>query len=95
MTSNARCARSALGLLLVLALCAQALAQDANKGAVRIPSGATALEGLPTVRVETTSEGAARRQLDASESARNRISIRIEDGGFYALRHDERVAPHR
>jgi hypothetical protein len=78
------------GLLLVVTLCAPAGAQDAQTGAARFPPDATALEGLPTVRVETTPEGTTRRQLDASEAARHRLSIRIADGRFYWSNRDNR-----
>jgi len=51
--------------------------------AVEIPANATALEGLPQVRMETTRDGSLRRELDGAEAARSRLSIAIVDGRFY------------
>jgi hypothetical protein len=51
--------------------------------AVEIPPNATALEGLPHVRVETTRDGSRRRELDAAEAAKSSLSIAIVDGRFY------------
>ena len=82
-----------MGLLLVLALLTPAGAQDAGREGIGLPGDATALEGLPTVRVETTAQGVTRRQLDASEAAAHRLRIRIADGRFYwSSRDDRRLA---
>jgi hypothetical protein len=48
-----------------------------------VPSNATALEGLPTLRVDTTPDTSTRRQLDAKEAAANRLRIEVRDGSFY------------
>jgi hypothetical protein len=48
-----------------------------------VPREATALEGVPTVRVETTTDGTTRRPLTAEEAARHRLSIQHVDGRFY------------
>ena len=55
-----------------------------------VPPNATALEGLPTVRVETTREATTRRQLDSRESAASRLRIQIKDGSFYWSSRDDR-----
>jgi hypothetical protein len=68
-------------------------AQTATQGAAAVPSNATALEGLPTVRIETTSESVTRRQLAPTEARANRLRIQIKDGSFYwSSRDDERLA---
>jgi len=51
--------------------------------AVEIPRNASALEGLPQVRIETTRDGSLRRELDAAEAANSSLSIAIVDGRFY------------
>lgn len=75
---------------MVLALSVPALAQDPGAGTAGIPANATALEGLPAVRVETTSEKATRRQLDGSEAAGHRLRVRIDKNGFYWSSRDNR-----
>lgn len=76
------------GLLLLLACAA-----SAQEGArVVLPPDATALEGLPTTRVEITPDATTRRQLDSTEAAANRLQIRIKDGSFYwSSRDDQRL----
>ncbi|MGE3403896.1 MAG: hypothetical protein AB7K63_14980 [Vicinamibacterales bacterium] len=80
----------AVGTLLVLSLSISASAQDAGTGAGRIPADATALEGLPAVRVETTSEKTTRRQLEGAEAAGHRLRVRIDKDGFYWSSRDNR-----
>ena len=48
-----------------------------------IPKNATALEGVPSVRIDTTQEGATRRKLDAVEAVKNGLKINIVDGKYY------------
>jgi hypothetical protein len=79
-----------LGMLLTIGLSASGWAQDAGKGAAQLPTNATALEGLPTVRVETTAEGAIRRQLSGAEADGNRLRVRIDKGGLYWSSRDNR-----
>jgi hypothetical protein len=75
-------------LALLLPLTCFAGAQEARP--IVFPSNATALEGLPTVRVETTPEATTRRQLDSEEAAASRLRIQIKDGGFYWSSRDDR-----
>ncbi|MET0168442.1 MAG: hypothetical protein ABW318_26055 [Vicinamibacterales bacterium] len=75
-------------LVLLLALACSASAQGARP--IVFPPNATALEGLPTVRVETTPEATTRRQLDSKESAASRLRIQIKDGSFYWSSRDDR-----
>ena len=58
-------------------------AQRVTTGTVTFPKEATALEGLPQIRIETTRDSAARRTLDPKEAARDRLTIRIADGRLY------------
>lgn len=48
-----------------------------------IPREATVLEGLPDVRVEVTDETVTRRQLDADESEKDRLRMRVKDGRLF------------
>jgi hypothetical protein len=73
---------------LLLLLACSAGAQDARP--IAFPPNATALEGLPTVRVETSPEATTRRQLDSEEAAASRLSIEIKDGSFYWSSRDDR-----
>lgn len=79
--------RAGLFILLLLPACS-AGAQDARP--IVFPPNATALEGLPTVRVETTPEATTRRQLDSAEAAASRLSVQIKDGSFYWSSRDDR-----
>ena len=57
-----------------------------------IPSGATTLEGSPTVRVDTTVDGTKRRALTAKEANLNGLSIRVLNGRyFWTSRQDEEL----
>jgi hypothetical protein len=47
------------------------------------PSNAAVLEGLPRVRIDTTRDHVTRRELDAAEAARSRLTITISDGRLY------------
>jgi len=62
----------------------------ASSGAAQVPAGATALEGVPTVRIDTTQEGAIRRELDDAEAAASRLRIRIVDGRYYQAGRNDR-----
>jgi hypothetical protein len=58
-----------------------------------VPPNATALEGTPDVRIETTSDAATRRQLDSTDAAANRLRIQVRDGAFYwSSRDNSRLA---
>jgi hypothetical protein len=50
---------------------------------VRLPANATALEGVPQVRIDATKDHVIRRELDAAEAAKSRLTVRIVDGRFY------------
>lgn len=81
--------RSAIGLFTLVLLAANAAgAQDAQPQV--IPPNATALEGVPAVRVETTPEATTRHRLDPAEAAKSRLRIRIKEGGFYWSSRDDR-----
>lgn len=56
---------------------------------VEIPKSGT-LEGVPTVRIDSTEQGATRRVLTDAEAAKNRLSVRVSDGQFYWTSRDNR-----
>ena len=62
----------------------------APHNAVDLPPNATALEGVPEVRIDITTEGAMRRELGAAEAARDRLMIRVVDGHLYWMAGEER-----
>jgi hypothetical protein len=72
------------GLVAAVALSHAASAQ----GAVDIPPHATALEGIPQVRIDVTQDAVTRRQLDTSEAAKERLTIKIVDGRLYRVGGD-------
>ena len=57
---------------------------------VEIPANAIALEGVPTVRVDSAQGETTRRVLDAAESAKSRLQVRIADGEYYWASRDNR-----
>ena len=89
LVDERRFGRTGVGVLtLLLLLACSAGAQDARP--IVFPPNATALEGLPTLRVETTPEATTRRQLDSEEAAASRLRIQIKDGSFYWSSRDDR-----
>jgi hypothetical protein len=76
------------------AFCAVVLVGYAARGQepapIVFPPNATALEGLPTLRVDTTPEATTRRHLDAAEATASRLRIQVRDGGFYWSSRDNR-----
>ena len=79
-----RSATSRIGPLVLLATLGSGIqAQDTPTGRVALPREATALEGLPQIRIDTAPDSATRRELDPAEAARSRLTIRIADGQFY------------
>lgn len=50
---------------------------------VDIPAGATSLEGIPTVRIDSAEGQTTRRVLDTAEAAKSRLTVRVIDGQFY------------
>jgi hypothetical protein len=58
-----------------------------------VPPDATALEGTPQVRVDTTPDAATRRQLGSADAEANRLRIQVKDGAFYwSSRDNSRLA---
>lgn len=81
---------AALAGALSLAISIPAYARTQGPGSlpVGIPGNATALEGIPEVRLDVTPEGAIRRQLGAEEAARSRLRIQIAGGRFFWASRD-------
>ena len=55
-----------------------------------IPDNATALEGLPTARLDATREGAKRQRLDRDHAANQALQITIVDGRYYWTSRENR-----
>jgi hypothetical protein len=53
------------------------------QGAVDIPVNAVRLEGIPRVRIDLTQDGVTRRELDPSQAAKGRLTIKIVNGQLY------------
>lgn len=83
--------RPAVVLCAVLLLGYPAGGQDSPP--IVFPPNVTALEGLPTLRVETTPDATTRRQLDPAEADANRLRVQVKDGSFFwSSRGDRRLA---
>jgi hypothetical protein len=50
---------------------------------VDIPTTSATLEGIPTVRVDSTEGETTRRVLNAAEAAKERLAVTVKDGTFY------------
>lgn len=82
-----------IALLVLLVIPASASGQSGSAATPEpIPAGVTALEGSPTVRVDTTVEATTRRSLTNTESSEHGLSIRVADGRyFWASRSNEEL----
>jgi hypothetical protein len=92
---TSRDGRTLAGVALFTLACALMVgtggAQVASQSVV--PPDATALEGIPQVRVDTTSDAATRRQLGSADAEANRLRIQVKDGAFYwSSRDNSRLA---
>lgn len=58
---------------------------------IEIPASATSLEGVPTVRIDSTEGNTTRRVLDADEAAKARLTVRVADGQFYWTNRGNRL----
>ena len=60
------------------------IAQETTKPQrVEIPAAAMSLEGIPTVRIDSTEGATTRRVLDPTEATKSRLRVRVADGQFY------------
>jgi hypothetical protein len=64
-------------------------AQSSREPAV-IPENASALEGLPAVRIDASKEGATRRTLNGAEASKQSLKIQIVNGQYYWASRDNR-----
>lgn len=58
--------------------------------AIEIPANATALEGIPNVRVDVAEARTTRRVLGPADAAKDRLLISVVDGQFYWTTRDNR-----
>jgi hypothetical protein len=73
-----------VAIVVGVALASGVLAQQAaSPQKPEIPAGATVLEGVPAVRIDTSQAGATRQVLTPPEAAKERLRVRIVDGRYY------------
>jgi hypothetical protein len=58
---------------------------------VEIPLNATALEGIPKIRLDVAEGDATRRVLDAEEAAKSRLRVRVVEGRYYWTSRENRL----
>jgi hypothetical protein len=82
----------AIGLIAAFAILSWAPSSRAQTiGATPvIPDNATALEGLPTARLDATREGAKRQRLDRDQATNQALQIKIVDGRYYWTSRENR-----
>jgi hypothetical protein len=73
---------AAAGLVLMATL-ATVQTQSGGSQSVLIPKDASALEGVPTVRLDVTGHGTKRQELDRKHAAAEALKIEIVDGRYY------------
>jgi hypothetical protein len=74
----------AFAVIAALALLTMAPVSRAQPiGGTPVPDNATGLLGLPTARLDATSEGAKRHKLDLDQAANQALQIKIVDGRYY------------
>jgi hypothetical protein len=79
-----------VGMVICLAVgtVAAALQAQTSSEPPRIPENASALEGLPAVRVDASKEGATRRTLNRAEASRQSLKIRVVNGQYFWTSRD-------
>jgi hypothetical protein len=81
--------RQMIGMIGVVLAClgpgvSKALPQEvAPAQSVEIPAGAAALEGIPTVRIDSTQQGTTRRVLGEAEARKDRLTVSQVNGKYY------------
>jgi len=58
-------------------------AQSEAPKSVQIPAGAATLEGIPTVRVDSTEQGATRKVLKPAEAVKERLTVKQVGGKYF------------
>lgn len=78
-----------LGLVIIVIAAAAARSAQAQDPAqlLGIPKTVT-LEGMPTVKVETSEDGTARQQLNPQEAAQHPLRLRFKDGTPFGQGND-------
>ena len=79
--------RTAMFGLALLMLSVGVAGQSGSGAPASIPDGATALEGSPTVRVETTVDETKRHALTIKEANQHGLSISVIDGRYFWTSH--------
>jgi hypothetical protein len=75
---------TAIAVLSLVALPAHSPAQEtAQPQKIDIPATATTLEGIPTIRIDSTEGNTTRRLLSTAEAAKDRLTVKVVDGQFY------------
>lgn len=82
-----RAIRFLCGLSLLL-YAAGAAAQSRPAEGVVLPAGATGLQGLPTVRVDTTADATKRSALTPAEASKQGLRIKVDGSRYYWASRD-------
>jgi hypothetical protein len=90
MLNSRSVSRFSLIAIWAIVLSSLAAAQSAPSRETVIPSTDGVIEGEPTVRVDVTSTGATRHQLDSREAAQNRLEIKVVDGRYFWASRENR-----
>jgi hypothetical protein len=81
--------------LLALGLCVTAGTAVSQESAlpegIVIPSTATVLEGMPTVRIDSTESVTTRHLLKPDEADKSRLKVSVIDGRYYWTSRDNRL----
>jgi hypothetical protein len=58
---------------------------------VQLPAGAATLEGIPTVRIDTSQKGARRKVLTAAEAKQDRLMINKVGGQYFWANRENKL----
>jgi hypothetical protein len=70
-------------LLIAVGLARPHAQATADPQRVQLPAGGATLEGIPTVRIDTSQGGATRKVLTAAEAKQDRVTISKVDGQYF------------
>ena len=83
-------AAAVITCLALIATVEAGLTQPTGGTTIVIPKNASGLEGVPTVRLDVTPDGARRHQLDRDRAASEALKIGIVDGKYYWTNRENR-----
>ncbi len=83
-------AMAAVAMVVLLLPAATPAQSPPRQSEAPIPPTATALAGVPRVKIENSEEGTTRTLLDPAQAAANRLAVRVSQNRLYWSSRDDR-----